>query len=48
MTKVLNNKRDFETKQELRDDFWYSIALLAGNISIIVKILIGLITDRKK
>ena len=43
-----HKKRDSESKPEARDNFWYSMALLMGNIGIIVKVLIGFITDRKK
>jgi len=43
-----HKKRDSESKQDARNNFWYSMALLAGNIGIIVKILIGFMTERKK
>ena len=39
---------DYESKQETKKDFWYSIALLVGNIGIIVKVLSELIADKKK
>lgn len=51
MTKVsdnIHNKEDCESKQEARNNFWYSIALLVGNIGIIVKVLVELISDRSK
>ncbi len=51
MTKAsekIHNKRDYESKQEARNNYWYSIALLVGNIGIIVKILVEFMTDRKK
>ena len=43
-----HNKRDVRSEREQRDNFWYSIALLIGNIGMIVKVLIEFITDRKK
>jgi len=43
-----HDKRDVKSEQKLRDNFWYSIALLAGNIGIIVKVLIEFITYRNK
>ena len=51
MNKTSNNKhykRNSESKQEDRDNIWYSIALLAGNIGIILKVLIEFITYRNK
>ena len=51
MTKTSNNKhykRDSEVKYEHRDNIWYSIALLAGNLGIVLKVLIELMTARKK
>ena len=42
------NQENYESKQEAKNDFWYSIALLVGNIGIIVKVLAELITGRKK
>jgi len=51
MTKAsdnIQNQKDYETKQEVRNNFWYSIALLVGNIGIIVKVVAELISDRSK
>ncbi len=51
MTRTSNNKqskRESRVKNEYRDNIWYSIALLAGNLGIILKVLIGFIADRKK
>ena len=42
------NNGDYDSKQEARNNFWYSIALLVGNIGIIVKVLVELISDRSK
>jgi len=50
MTKTSNNihnQEDYETKQEARNNFWYSIALLVGNIGIIVKVVAELISNRR-
>ena len=43
-----HNNEDSKSKQEARNNFWYSIALLVGNIGIIVKVLVELISDRSK
>ena len=43
----VNNQEEYESKQETRSDFWYSIALLVGNIGIIVKVVAELITNRR-
>ena len=51
MTKTSNikqSKRDSRVKYKDRDNIWYSIALLAGNIGIILKVLIEFITYRNK
>ena len=51
MTKTAHNINDqdgYELKQEAKNEFWYSIALLVGNIGIIVKVLAELMADRKK
>jgi len=51
MTKASNNTHyqdDCESKQEAKNNFWYSIALLVGNIGIIVKVLAELISNRSK
>ena len=51
MTRTSNNKqsqRASRVKYKDRDNIWYSIALLAGNLGIILKVLIGFIADRKK
>ena len=51
MTKAphnINGQEGYESKQEANNDFWYSIALLVGNIGIIVKVLAELMADRKK
>lgn len=51
MTKAsdnIHNKEEYESKQENGNNFWYSIALLVGNIGIIVKVLVEFITDRSK
>ena len=50
MTKASNNARypeDCESKQE-DNNFWYSIALLVGNIGIIVKVIAELISNRSE
>ena len=44
----IHNQEDYESKQEARNNFWYSIALLVGNIGIIVKVLAELISDKSK
>ena len=44
----IHNQEGCESKQEAKNDFWYSIALLVGNIGIIVKVLAELMADRKK
>lgn len=44
----INNQEDYKSKQETRSDFWYSIALLIGNIGIIVKVLFEFMADKKK
>ncbi|MFC1786106.1 hypothetical protein ACFLZA_01925 [Candidatus Neomarinimicrobiota bacterium] len=44
----IDNQEGFESNQEAKNDFWYSIALLIGNIGIIVKVLAELMSDRKK
>ena len=43
-----HNKSDIKSEQEIRNNFWHSIALLVGNIGMIIKILIEVVTDRKK
>lgn len=43
-----HNQQDYESKQEARNNFWYSIALLVGNIGIILKVVAELISDRSK
>ncbi len=51
MTKASNNTRyqeDCESKQEANNNFWYSIALIVGNIGLIVKALAEFMADRKK
>jgi len=51
MTKISDKKhkkRDPESKPKAIDNFWYSMALLVGNIGIIVKVLIEFMTERKK
>jgi len=42
------NHEKYESKQEAKNDFWYSIALLVGNIGIIVKVLAELMSSRNK
>jgi len=42
------NQEGVESNKEAKNDFWYSIALLVGNIGIIVKVLAELMADRKK
>ena len=51
MTKASDNTRvpeDCESKQEANNDFWYSIALLVGNIGMIVKVIAEVISNRSK
>lgn len=51
MTKTAHNiynQEGYESKQEAKNELWYSIALLVGNIGIIVKVLAELMADRKK
>ena len=51
MTKASNNTRyqeDCESKQGANNNFWYSIALLVGNIGIIVKVIAELISNRSE
>ena len=43
-----HNQEGYESKQEAKNNFWYSIALLVGNIGIIVKVLAELISGRGK
>jgi hypothetical protein len=44
----INDQEDHESIQETKNNFWYSIALLVGNIGIIVKVIVELILDRSK
>ena len=43
-----HTNNDIKSEQEIRNNFWHSIALLVGNIGMIIKILIEVVTDRKK